>query len=124
MSEAIPVVIAIIAAILGGLGGVAAILKVQADNSSAVAGGAKAVSEGAKNLIDLMNDRMDEGEAQIAANTARLDTLEEYVTHFDAWADRLIGILDRAVTMLPDALRAQFEVETKDLKESRPKRTK
>jgi ABC-type transporter Mla subunit MlaD len=122
MDSAIPVVVAIIAAILGGLGGVAAILKVQSDNSSSVATGASAVAEGAKTVIDLMSDRLDENEALAQANTKRLDALEDYVSHFDAWADRLLAILDRAITALPDALREQFAGEADSLKLARPKR--
>jgi hypothetical protein len=118
----IPVIVAILAAILGGLGGIAAILKVQSDNSSSVASGAKAVSEGAKTVIELMGERMDAAESHANLNTERIESLEIYAAHFDAWADRLIGILDRAITMLPDALRAQFESESSDLKINRPKR--
>jgi hypothetical protein len=122
MADAVPVLVAIIAAILGGLGGVAAILKVQSDNSSSVATGASAVAEGAKTVIDLMSERIDETEAHAAANTKRLDAMEDYVSKFDAWADRLIVILDRAVAALPDALRTEFEQEAADLRHARPKR--
>ena len=123
-SELLPILVAIIAAILGGLGGFAALMKVQSDNSTSVATSAKAVSDGAKTVIELMDARIEETEAHAKQNTERIETLEVYVSHFDAWADRLIGILDRAITMLPDALRSQFESESAELKQSRPKRTK
>jgi len=122
--EAVPTIIAVIVAIIGGLGGIAAILRVQSDNTNSLASGAKAVSEGAKNVVELMGERLDETEAQIAINSDRLAVLEAYVTSFDSWADRLLSILDRAITMLPDALRSQFESESSELKASRPKRSK
>ena len=118
-----PVLVAVLIAVVGGLGGLAAILKVQGENTNSLAAGAKAVSEGAKNVVELMSERMDESEVQISANSARLDTLEDYVANFDSWADRLLSILDRAITMLPDALRGQFESESHELKRTRPKRT-
>lgn len=122
--ETVPTIIAVIVAIIGGLGGIAAILRVQSDNTNSLASGAKAVSEGAKNVVELMGERLDETEAQIAINSDRLAVLEAYVTSFDSWADRLLSILDRAITMLPDALRSQFESESSELKASRPKRSK
>jgi hypothetical protein len=122
--ETVPTIIAVIVAIIGGLGGMAAILRVQSDNTNSLASGAKAVSEGAKNVVELMGERLDETEAQIAINSDRLAVLEAYVTSFDSWADRLLSILDRAITMLPDALRNQFESESNELKASRPKRSK
>lgn len=118
----LPIFVAVLIAILGALGGIAAIMKVQSDNSSSVAVGAKAVSEGAKTVLDMMNERLDDQEAHSEANTVRLDALEAYVVHFDEWADRLLDILDRAITMLPDALRSQFETEATSLKATRPKR--
>lgn len=118
----LPVAVAVIIAVLGALGGLAAVLKVQSDNSSSVATGARAVSEGAKTVIDLMNDRLDDTEAHAEANTKRIDALEDYIAHFDDWADRLLDMLDRAITVLPDALRVVFETEASALKQSRPKR--
>lgn len=53
-----------------------------------------------------------------------MDSLEEYVAHFDELADRLIDMLDRAITALPDALRAQFELEAEAQRAARPRRTR
>jgi hypothetical protein len=107
--------VALIVAVLGALGGLAAFLKVTSDNARSVGEGAKSVSDGAKTVVDLMNER-------ITSNEGRLDSLEDYVVHFDVWADRLLDILDRAITMLPDALRTQFESEATKIKTTRPKR--
>ena len=120
----VPVLVAVLIAVIGGLGGLAAILKVQGENTNSLAIGAKAVSEGAKNVVELMGERLDETEAQISINSDRIAVLEAHVTSFDSWADRLLSILDRAITMLPDALRSQFESESNELKASRPKRSK
>ena len=120
----VPLLVAVLIAVIGGLGGLAAILKVQGENTNSLASGAKAVSEGAKNVVELMGERLDETEAQVAINSDRIAVLEAHVTSFDSWADRLLSILDRAITMLPEALRSQFESESNELKASRPKRSK
>lgn len=114
-SEALPVVIAFISAILAGLGGIAAMMKVNGDNASNVASGAKAVSEGAKTVVELMNDRIEE-------NASRIDSLEAYVANFDTWADKLISTLDHVILLLPDALREKYAKEGSKLKSSRPRR--
>lgn len=111
----LPVIVSLVVAILGAIGGLAAVLKVNADNSNTLAGGAKSVSEGAKTVVDMMVERMDEQDA-------RVESIELYVAHFDVWADRLIDILDRAITLLPDAMRKDFEIESRNLKHTRPNR--
>lgn len=116
-SSAVAIVVSLIVAALGAIGGVAALLRVNSDNSSSVASGAKSISEGAKTVVDVMIERMD-------AQEGRMDSLEEYVSHFTDWADRLIDMLDRSITALPDALRTQFRAEEEALRLSRPKRSR
>lgn len=122
MMSDLPTIIAVLIALIGGLGGIAAIMKVQGDNSESATSAAKSITEGAKTLIEMMNDRLDENEAHSQANTKRLDALEDYVSHFDTWADKLLSILDRAITLLPETLRAQYEGEASAVKNARPKR--
>lgn len=116
-NEVLPNLIAFVLAVIGGFGGLAAFLKVTSDNAKSVGDGAKSVSDGAKTVVELMSE-------QVASNSRRIDDLEVYVSHFDAWADRLLDILDRAVTMLPEALRVQFESEAHTLKSTRPRRSR
>ena len=108
MNEALPIFVSIIIAILGSIGGVAALLKVSAENSNTVA-------DGAKKVVDLMDGRLADSEK-------RLDSLEAYIEHFDAWADKLLDILDRAITKVPDSLREELVQESNKLKNIRPRR--
>lgn len=64
MNEYLPIGVSVLVAVLGGLGGLAAILKVNSDSSNSVAAGSKSVSDGAKTMIDMMIDRMDAQETE------------------------------------------------------------
>lgn len=108
MGDAAPLYISIVIAILGSIGGVAALLKVSAENSNTVA-------EGAKKVVDMMETRLVDSEK-------RLDSVEAYVEHFDAWADKLLDILDRAISKVPDTLKEDFTNESNVLRNSRPRR--
>jgi hypothetical protein len=109
MSE-IPLVIAVVIAIIGSLGGFAAILKVNSDNSNTVA-------DGATKVVVMMERRLEEAEE-------RLQALEEYHEHFDNWVDRLVDILDRTIKAMPDAIRDQFATEAATHRLDRPPKRK
>ena len=65
----------------------------------------------------MMDKRLDEQEI-------RIESLETYMENFNVWADRLLSILERAITLMPDVLREQFFAETEELKITRPRRSK
>lgn len=114
-SDLTPIFVSLAIAVIGSLGGFAALLRVQNENTNSLASGAKSVSDGAKTVVEMMNERMDEGEE-------RLDHLEEYISKFDMWADRLISMLDTVIGLLPEALRAQYLIESNNIKHTRPRR--
>lgn len=107
MSE-MPTLVAVAIAILGSLGGFAALMKVNADNS-------KTISEGAVNVVEAM-------QKQIEINTARLDALEGYASRFDDWADKVTVLLERAIENMPEPPRESFREEAKTVASTRPKR--
>ncbi len=108
MEGALPVLVAVIVAILGSIGGVAALLKVNADNSNTV-------SDAAAKVVEMMDKRLDEQDE-------RLKAVETYVEHFDVWADKLLNILDRAISKLPETVKDDFITESNVLKSQRPRR--
>jgi hypothetical protein len=95
-------------AILGSLGGFAALMKVSSDNS-------RTVSEGARNVVEMMSDRLDD-------NERRLDALEGYAARFDAWGDKVIHLLNRAIEAMPEPPRESFRAEAADVAAGRPRR--
>jgi hypothetical protein len=108
MNEAIPTIIAVIIALIGGAAGVAALMRVNADNS-------KTISEGAVNVVELM-------QKQIISNGERLDALEGYASRFDDWSDKVLNLLSRTIDALTEPQRTSFREEECDIAASRPQR--
>ena len=108
MTDMMPTLVAIAIAILGSLGGFAALMKVNADNS-------KTISEGATNVVEMMQKQLDD-------NTKRLDALEGYAARFDDWADKISTLLTRAIDNMPEPPRESFRREAEAVGRARPKR--
>lgn len=108
MIDALPLIVSVIIAVVGGLGGFAALMKVNADNS-------KTVSEGATNVVKMMRERMDEQEL-------RLEALEGYTQRFDDWGDKVITLLNRAIESMTEPPRESFRSEAAAIAEGRPTR--
>ena len=108
MIDTVPTLVAIVIAALGSVGGFAALMKVNADNS-------KTVSEGASNVVRMMQERMDEQEA-------RLEALEGYTQRFDDWGDKVISLLNRAIESMTEPPRESFRAEAASAAEARPTR--
>jgi DNA repair ATPase RecN len=110
-----PIVAAILVAILGSVGGFATLMKVNADNS-------KTISEGATNVVEMLQAQTERQQHQINAALARLDALEGYASRFDDWADKISSLLNRAINQMPDPPRESFRQEATDVHLARPKR--
>lgn len=112
MGEAVtgelPILVSVMIAIIGSLGGFAALMKVSSDNS-------RTVSEGARTVVDMMSERLDDTER-------RIDALEGYAARFDAWGDKVIHLLNRAIDSMPEPPRESFRAEASDAASSRPRR--
>lgn len=108
MTELLPLLTGILIALIGGVGGFVALMKVNADNS-------KTISEGATNVVEMMQKQLDN-------NTARLEALEGYASRFDDWADRVTTLLERAVENMPEPPRESFRTEAENIAKARPKR--
>jgi len=100
--------VSVIIAIIGSIGGFAALMKVNADNS-------KTISEGAVNVVEMLQEQID-------INSKRLDALEGYASRFDDWADKISSLLNRAITQMPEPPRESFRQEATDVHNARPKR--
>lgn len=108
MSDAIPTAVALVVAILGGAGGLAALLKVQADNS-------KTVSEGATNVVKLLRD-------QVTDLDQRLSVVEEYSHEMETWSVKVTDLLEKAIAQIPEVKRHPFRSEAEALGAARPRR--
>jgi hypothetical protein len=104
----IGLLVSVVIAIIGSIGGFAALMKVNADNS-------KTISEGAVNVVEMLQE-------QVAANTKRLDALEGYASRFDDWADKVTTLLHRAIEAMPEPPRESFREEATSIHQARPKR--
>ena len=108
MSGEIPLLVSLMIAIVGSIGGFAAMMKVSSENS-------RTVSEGAKNVVEMMTARLDDTER-------RLDALEGYAVRFEAWGDKVVQLLHRAIEAMPEPPRESFRAEADSLASARPRR--
>jgi len=108
MNEALPALLAILIAVIGGAGGIAALMKVNADNS-------KVVSEGATSVVKMLRD-------QVADLDARLSMLEQYADAMEGWSERVLDLTVKAIESLPEVDRDPFRFEHDSLALSRPRR--
>jgi hypothetical protein len=109
-SEVVPTIVAIVLALVGGAGGFAALLKVNADNS-------KTVSDGAASVVKMLRD-------EIASMDDRLRSVEQYASDMEDWGAKMVELVERAVDMLPEPYRIPFRSEADRLGASRPRRRK
>jgi len=110
LNEAIPTFVALAIALIGGAGGFAALLKVNADNS-------KVVSEGAANVVKMLRE-------QIADLDARLESVEQYADAMEQWGEKVSSLLSRAIDAMPEPTREPFRHDANVLGETRPRRNK
>ena len=108
MADTLPVVVALIVAVIGGAGGFAALMKVNADNS-------KLVSEGATNVVKLLRD-------QVADMDARLSVVERYSQEMEVWSAQVVVLMNKAIANVPDRSREPFRIEADALAQARPRR--
>jgi hypothetical protein len=108
VSDQLPVLVGAVIALLGTLGGVAAILKVSSDNADTIA-------DGAGKVVELMDRRLQDAEDRLAR-------MEVYHIHLEQWVDRLLDILQRAVALMPDFVRDEYDDEVSRVKGDRPRR--
>ena len=115
MIEAMPTFVALVIAMIGGAGGFAALMKVNADNS-------KTITESATNVVEMLQNQTDKQQISIDKNTARLDALEGYASRFDDWADKISSLLNRSIEVMPEPPRESFRQEASDVHKARPRR--
>jgi hypothetical protein len=108
MNEYAPLLISVVIAIFGSLTGIAALLKVNADRSNIV-------TEASTKVVAMVSDQLDD-------HAKRLESLENYNEQLNAWADKLIEILERAVASLPPQTQSPFQLEVNEIKKARPRK--
>jgi hypothetical protein len=111
MPDTMPTIVALAIALIGGAGGIAALMKVNADNS-------KVVSEGATNVVKMLRD-------QINDLDARLGALEAYAQAWEEWGERVEQLLETAIEAMPEtSQQAPFRQQAEALAATRPRRYK
>jgi hypothetical protein len=108
MNEAIPTFVALAIALIGGAGGIAALMKVNADNS-------KVVSEGATNVVKMLREQIDDLDS-------RLNSLEVYADAIETWAGQVTDLLEKTVDAMPESKQPPFRREAQTLVATRPRR--
>lgn len=106
----LPVIIASLVALVGALGGVAAFMRAGADRS-------KVIVDSAETVVEMLRD-------QVNSLDSRLSTVEGAVVQWETWAERVLTLLDRAITLIDETHRKDVAVEAARLKSERPGRTR
>ncbi len=107
-TEAIAIIVSVLVAALGSIGGFAALMKVNADNS-------KTVSEGAANVVKLLRD-------QVADLDMRVGVVEQYAENMEIWSGKVTDLLGKAIEQIPVENRPPFRYEREALERARPRR--
>lgn len=99
---------AIMVAVIGGAGGFAALMKVNADNS-------RTVSEGAVNVVKMVRD-------ELASQNTRLQAVEQYMGEMEVWSERVLTLTEKAIDAVPEGRKEPFRIEHEALAQARPRR--
>ena len=84
--------------------------------------GAKAVSEGAGDVVTAAMQVVRQLEDRVDALEAKVRKLERMSDLWDAWADRIVGLLERVFIDLDGPRKREFIGEAEALRATRPKR--
>jgi predicted trehalose synthase len=121
--------VAIIVAVLGGLTGLAALIranqerrrtgreadKVQAEASATIVGSAG-------DVVTMLREQMADLHARLDQAEARILLLETEVGTWEEWAERVLDLLDRALDMMSLDKADNIRPDVEDVKKSRPLR--
>lgn len=108
MTSDIGLIVSVMIAAIGSVGGFAALMKVNADNS-------KTVSEGATNVVKLLRD-------QVADLDARMYAVELYAQQMEVWSGEVTDLLTKAIDQLPQPKQDPFRNQAEALSRARPRR--
>lgn len=108
---------AFIGAIVAALGGVAAFYRAGADRSNVMVETAETVVGMLREEVTRLDNRLEQLNAQ---TNARIGSLEVTVGQWESWAERVLSLLDRAISMLDAANRALIEAEAERVRATRP----
>lgn len=108
-----PVLIGTIIAAVGGLTGFAAFRKSGAERSNIIV-------NSATDVVQLMHDQLVQMQAEVEDIRNRVAALEAEVGAWKAWSNRVLDILDRAVSMLDPQQRKKIADEAERVKRQRP----
>ena len=108
MPTELPLIISVLIAALGSVGGFAALMKVNADNS-------KTVSEGATLTVKMLRDQVNDLDA-------RMGIIERYAQEMEVWGERVSTLLEKSIDAVAEARREPFRIEAEALAASRPRR--
>src|SRR5574343_281990 len=113
-----PIIVALITA--GGLGGWAALRKSASEADKAAADAANAIMDAAEKAVSVVSRRLEEAEHRVAEAERRIVALEEQVGLWEDWAERVLGVLDQAISLLGDDHAAKLRVDVDAVKHDRP----
>ena len=108
-----PTVVALVVAVIGGMGGIAALMRSGADQS-------KTFSESAQIVVDIMKDTTKELAARLAATEERTTAIENELMAVQHWGNRVLDVLDRAIALIPTPAQTEFQAEAEKLREHKP----
>jgi hypothetical protein len=108
MGTELGLIVAVLVAALGSIGGFAALMKVNADNS-------KTVSEGATNVVTMLR-------TQVSDLNERMNAQEEYSQAMEVWSGQVMDLLGKAIRTLPENKQDPFRVDAEALGRARPRK--
>jgi hypothetical protein len=117
-------IITIITIVAGSLAGLAAVIKAtrEVDKSKADAGAT--IVSSAADVVEMLREQMSDMKCRLDNAEERLLLLEKTVGTWEAWAEHVLDILDRALGMMAEEQRNRLTKDVEEVRRTRPPRSR
>jgi hypothetical protein len=116
------IIIAAITVIGGSLAGIAALLKAGKEASKSSAEAANVLVDASGDVVKMLRENMADMRSRMDREEDRISHLEGVVGSWEGWADKVLDILDRAMSMLAEEQKTNLQREVERAKKTRPPR--
>ena len=116
------VLVAAIVAVAGSLAGLAALIRATRERDKVGAEASAAIVGSAGDVVTMLREQMADLHSRLDQAEARILLLETEVGTWEAWAERVLDLLDRALGMMAKDKADGIRSDVDEVKKSRPLR--
>lgn len=116
------VLVAVLTVIGGSLAGLAALRRSGRESDKLAAEATSTIVGSAGDVVTMLREQMADLHSRLDQAEARILLLETEVGTWEAWAERVLDLLDRALGMMAEKQRADLRPDVEEVKATRPLR--